>query len=343
MIKISFGLSCFCKYIKNNTAEVKMKALHFDGRKLSLREKPKPLPGAGEVLIRVHYAGICNTDLEILKGYLGFTGTIGHEFVGVVEEAPEANLVGKIVVGEINLACGKCEFCSQGLSRHCPNRTVLGILGKDGAMAEYLTLPVNNVHVVPPGVSELQAVFTEPLAAACEIVEQLEILSDYRVLVIGDGKLGQLVARVLALYNNHLLVVGKHPAKLALLEKLGIATVTLQKFGERRQQFDLVVEATGSWNGWEMALTAVKPRGLVVLKSTYVGEKPFNPAPLVINEITVVGSRCGPFSPALHLLRKQRVDPRDLITEIFPLRRWEAAFARAQEPDSLKILLQMDF
>ncbi len=317
-----------------------MKALHFDGQKLALVEKPTPRPKSGEVLIRVRYAGICNTDLEILEGYMGFTGTIGHEFVGEVTQAPDVNLLGKTVVGEINISCGRCEFCLQGLGRHCPNRTVLGILGKDGAMAEYLTLPLSNVHVVPPGVSELQAVFTEPLAAACEITEQLEILSDYRILVIGDGKLAQLVARVLALRNDRVLVVGKHPSKLDLLKKVGIATLTRSEFGESRQQFDLVVEATGSWDGWAMALQAVKPRGFVVLKSTYVGEQPFNPAPLVINEITMVGSRCGPFTPALHLLRKQAVDPRDLISAVFPLEAWEEAFNRAQEADSLKVLLE---
>ena len=317
-----------------------MKALHFDGKKLTLVEKPKPVPAADEVLIKVRYAGICNTDLEILKGYLNFTGTLGHEFVGIVERTTDPNLMGKLVVGEINLACGSCDFCLQGMGRHCPNRTVLGIMGKDGAMAEYLTLPLSNVHVVPPGVGELQAVFTEPLAAACEITEQLEILSDYRVLVIGDGKLAQLIARVLALYSDRLLVVGKHASKLALLKAQGISVVELKDFGERRQQFDLVVEATGSWDGWEMALTAVKPRGFVVLKSTYVGEKPFNPAPLVINEITVIGSRCGPFSTALHLLRKQVVDPRDLITDVFPLERWQDAFARAKEPESLKVLIE---
>ncbi len=317
-----------------------MKALHFDGKSLCLTEKEIPRPGKGESLIKIRYAGICNTDLEILKGYMAFTGTIGHEFVGTVEKSGNPDLIGKRVVGEINLACGKCEFCLQGLDRHCPNRTVLGIAGKDGALAEYVTLPDRNLHVVPPEVSDLKAVFTEPLAAACEITEQLQILPEYRVLVLGDGKLAQLIARVLSIYTDKLLVVGKHLHKLKLLKDLEITGVVLSEFKEKEQSFHLVVEATGSWEGWETALRFVRPRGFLVLKSTYAGEHIFNPAPLVINEITVVGSRCGPFIPALQLLKRGAVDPSDLVQKIYRIDEWEEAFRLAQDPKSLKVLIE---
>ncbi|HFE65504.1 MAG TPA: alcohol dehydrogenase [Caldithrix sp.] len=317
-----------------------MKALHFDGKNLSLVEKSKPVPAKGEALVRVVYAGICNTDLEIMKGYMGFRGTPGHEFVGIVEQAETAELVGKRVVGEINLACGKCGFCRQGLERHCPNRTVLGIAGKDGAFAEYLTLPEQNLHPVARSISDLQAVFTEPLAAACEIPEQLHILPDYRVLLLGDGKLAQFIARVLHLHSAHLLVVGKHPEKLNRLKERGIATCLLDDFKEPDQSFQVVVEATGSWGAWELALKKVRPRGVLVLKSTYAGENRFNPAAIVIQEITVIGSRCGPFNAALHLMENNLIDPSDLLTRVFPVSEWRQAFELAKNPESLKVVLE---
>lgn len=319
-----------------------MKALHFDGETLQLTDKPVPRPGPDEALVRVKYAGICNTDLEILNGYMNFRGTPGHEFVGVVEKAADTALIGKRVVGEINLACGKCEFCLQGLGRHCPHRTVLGILNKDGAFAQYLTLPVQNLHVLPPEIPALKAVFTEPLAAACEILEQLQILPEYRVLVIGDGKLGQLIARVLSLYTDRLWVAGKHPEKLAKLQDAGIRTLLPGEPERDKAHYHVVVEATGSFSGWELALQKVRPRGFLVLKSTYAGDHSFNLAPLVIDEITVVGSRCGPFGTALHLLRKNALDPRDLVSGIYPLNEWEKAFAAARQPQSLKIILDMN-
>ena len=318
-----------------------MKALHFDGKELQEVEKPVPQPADDEVLIRVHYAGICNTDLEILKGYMDFRGTPGHEFVGTVVQSPDARLTGRRVVGEINLACGRCEYCRQGLGRHCPHRTVLGIAGKDGAFAEYLTLPIANVHVVPDSVSELQAVFTEPLAAACEILEQLHILPEYRVLVLGDGKLAQLIARVLHLYTDKLWVVGKHPQKLALLEEQGIATLTLEQVRQKTDRYHVVVEATGSFSGWELALQKVRPRGFLVLKSTLAGEQSLNLAPVVIDEITVVGSRCGPFPMALHLLERHRVQTDDLISAVVPFAQWRRAFDLARESESLKVILDM--
>ncbi len=317
-----------------------MKALQFDGQKLGLVDSEIPVPGRKEALIKVSYAGICNTDLEILRGYMGFTGILGHEFVGRVERAANPTLVGKHVVGEINLACGNCDFCRQGLGRHCPNRSVLGILNKDGAMAEYVTLPVQNLHVVPGDVGELSAVFTEPLAAACEIIEQLEILPEYRVLILGDGKLAQLVAQVLSLYTENLLLVGKHPEKLGLLRKSNLQSVLLKDFDSPEQSFHVVVEATGSWAGWELGLKMVRPRGFLVLKSTYAQDHPFNLAPVVINEINVLGSRCGSFSDALHFLRKKAVDTESLISGIFPVAQWEDAFHLAQKPEALKVLLE---
>ena len=318
-----------------------MKALRFDGHNLKMIEMPVPQPQENEALIKVKYSGICNTDLEILKGYMNFNGVIGHEFVGVVESAPQSEWHHRIVVGEINLSCGNCEYCHQGLTRHCPNRSVLGIQDKQGVMAEYITLPLRNLHVIPGGVNPLHALFTEPLAAACEIFEQLQVRNDYRILLIGEGKLGQLIARVTKLYTPNLLVLGKHRHKLHLLKKLGISTAHVEEFkiGDSGK-FHVVIEATGSWQGWELALRAVRPQGFIVLKSTYAAEQVFNPAPLVIHEITVLGSRCGPFSLALQLLMKKKVKVNDLITATFPFDDWETAFDKASNYDSLKIILE---
>ncbi len=317
-----------------------MKALHFDGEKLNLIEKEKPALSNGDALIRMNYAGICNTDLEILNGYMGFTGTPGHEFVGTVVNSSTATLIGKRVVGEINLACGECDFCVKGLSRHCVNRRVLGISGKDGALAEYMTLPERNLHAVPEEISDISAVFTEPLAAACEINEQLEILPEYHVLIIGDGKLAQLIARVVSLYTDKLRVVGKHRRKLDLLKRLNIDTVELKDFNDKKLSYHVVIEATGNWQGWELALEMVRPRGFLVLKSTFAEPHSFNTAPLVVNEITVVGSRCGPFSDAIHFLRRGVVEPTDLVSDILPFSQWEKGFKLAQEPESLKVIFE---
>jgi threonine dehydrogenase-like Zn-dependent dehydrogenase len=317
-----------------------MNALCFDGKTLQLLDRSRPQAGEQEALIKVLYSGICNTDLEILKGYMDFRGIIGHEFVGRVEEAPYPELTGKTVVGEINLACGHCEYCAAGLDRHCPNRTVLGIQGKDGVMADYVTLPVRNLHVIQSKMGFKNAVFTEPLAAACEILEQVDILPEYRILLIGDGKLAQLIARVISLHCDRLQVVGRHSAKLLLLEKLGISTVLQQDFHETDHSYHMVIEATGSWDGWNMAVRYVRPRGFLVLKSTYAGDHSFNPAPLVINEVTLIGSRCGPFREAIYLLKKGLVNPAGLITACLPLSQWKQAFTVARQPDTLKVILE---
>lgn len=318
-----------------------MKALYFDGKSLSLKDVPIPEPAANEALIRVLYAGICNTDLEILKGYMGFRGIPGHEFVGVVEEAPFADWMGKKVVGEINIACGKCDFCRQGVKSHCLDRQVLGISKKDGAFAEYITLPVQNLHVLPPNVPEIEAVFVEPLAAACEIMEQIELYPEYRVLILGDGKLAQLIAQVVIPHAGDVTVVGKSRYKLKIMKKFGATTFLKDEFDGRPKSFHVVIEATGSWSGWKMAVELVRPRGYIVLKSTYAGEYKFNPASLVVDEITVIGSRCGPFSRALSLLERNQIELEPLISGIYEIEDYRKAFRKAQERDILKILLQL--
>lgn len=265
---------------------------------------------------------------------------LGHEFVGMVEKSSQPEWMNKQVVGEINVGCGNCEFCFQGLGRHCPNRSVVGIQEEQGAIADYISLPHKNLHLVPTGLKSQFAVFTEPLAAACEIFEQIQLLPEYRVLVIGDGKLAQLIARVVSLHTDKLKVLGKHPAKLNLLQKLGIQTINLDQYHPENGHYHVVIEASGSWHGWEMAVRVVRPRGFLILKSTYAGIQQFNPAAIVINEINVIGSRCGPFPIALKLLHKGQVDPTDLITETFALTEWEKAFKRAGDGNSLKIILK---
>ena len=316
-----------------------MQALVFEGR-LSLAEVPKPhIPG--EALVRVSMAGICKTDVEICKGYMDFRGILGHEFCGVVEDSPDRTLVGKRVVGEINASCQACRWCAQGLGRHCPDRTVLGISGRNGAMAEYLTLPVANLLEVPPSVSDEMAVFVEPLAAALEIPDQVQIRPDSRVLVIGDGKLGLLIAMVLRLSGCEALLVGRHPEKLALFAGNNGRTITVDMLLQSSERFDLVVEASGSPRGWELAVDRVRPRGTIVLKSTYHGGLNFNPAALVINEITLVGSRCGPFAPALRLMEAGLVDPTPLISAVYSLDQAEEAFLKSQDKRALKVLLKV--
>jgi threonine dehydrogenase-like Zn-dependent dehydrogenase len=317
-----------------------MKAVVFDGT-IQLKEIPEPQVRQNEALVKVHLAGICNTDLEISRGYMSFRGVLGHEFVGTVERSPQGVLEGSRVVGEINAGCGACPACAQGLERHCPNRTVLGILGRDGAMAEYLTLPVSNLVAIPDTVDDEKAVFIEPIAAALEILEQVRIQPADSVLVIGDGKLGMLICMVLRLTGCNLTVVGKHPDKLALLKPLGVQTMPLNEFSESSETFDAVVEASGNQSGWELAVKHLRPRGTLILKSTYHGEVNFNPAPLVINEITVVGSRCGQFAPAVRLLHRNLIDPTPLISGVYPLDRAEEALKRSADKDTFKILLKM--
>jgi len=318
--------------------------------KLHKQEKQIPRGKPGWAVVRVRLAGICNTDIEILRGYHAFQGTPGHEFVGEVVDCAERRWMGRRVVGEINIACeglgrkSKCGFCSRGIPTHCEHRRVLGIIKHDGAFAEYLTLPVCNLHKVPDGVSDEQAVFTEPLAAACEILEQVSIRNHHKVAVLGDGKLAQLIARVLVAAGPKVTMLGKHANKLALARKAGIATTQVRREARGvfkiRKRWTMVVEATGSPEGFARALAMLEPRGTLVLKSTFHGAAQFETWPIVVNEISVVGSRCGPFRPALEMLRCGRVDPRPLISRVFPLREAAAAIVYAQRPGVMKVLLR---
>jgi threonine dehydrogenase-like Zn-dependent dehydrogenase len=289
-------------------------------------------------LVRVRLAGICATDLQILQGYMGFQGVPGHEFVGEVVEGPEA-LRGQRVVGEINFACGGCLLCAQGLGRHCPTRRVMGILHANGSFAEYVSVPVVNLHPVPDSVADEAAVFTEPLAAACEILDQIQVQPSDDVIVLGDGKLGQLCAQVVHSAGARVSVVGKHPHKLALLHQHDIATVLLTDW--RPRPADVVVEATGSTAGLQLAMQSLRPRGTLVLKSTVAAAHSLSLAPLVIHEITVVGSRCGRFPLALHALEQQRVAVVPLIDRVYAWRNGLEAVAHAARPGTLKILLRL--
>jgi threonine dehydrogenase-like Zn-dependent dehydrogenase len=301
---------------------------------------PYPAPPPGEALIRVRLAGICNTDLELVRGYLNFRGILGHEFVGEVVQAADATWLGQRVVGDINAACRsqECAACAAGQPTHCPNRTTLGIAGRDGAFADYLILPQANLYAVPENVSDEMAVFTEPLAAACEILAQIQIAPTDRVVVLGDGKLGLLVAAVLRLTGADLTLVGRHRDKLAIAAGWGIK-VRLADETAQASFADVVVECTGSPQGFESARRLLRPRGTLVLKSTYHGALSVDMSGLVVDEITLLGSRCGPFAPALRLLASSLVDPRRLISETFALDQAEAAFARAAAPGVLKVLL----
>jgi threonine dehydrogenase-like Zn-dependent dehydrogenase len=318
-----------------------MRALRVGDGATSLVDIAPPAAG-GEAIVRVLLSGICNTDLEIARGYAGFRGTIGHEFVGVVEDPGAGGLPrGARVVGEINAGCGACARCAAGDPRHCATRTVLGIVGRDGAHAEQLRLPAVNLVRVPDSVADLAAVFVEPLAAACGVLERAPRAADpaARVAVIGDGKLGLLCARVLVAAGGRPLLIGKHAAKRALAARSGVETADPAQAGQRGRGFDVVIEASGAAAGFELALALLDPQGTLVLKSTFHGLTPIDTARLVVEEITVVGSRCGRFAPALELLARGAVEVRDLISETLPLARAEAALARAGEPGVLKVLL----
>jgi len=301
-------------------------------------DRPTPTPRPGEALIRVRVAGVCNTDLELVKGYMQFKGIPGHEFVGVVERAPGAEeWEGRRVVGDINIACGDCPTCRAGRPTHCPHRTTLGIAGRDGAFAEYLTLPVRNLYPVPNSLSDETAVFAEPLAAACEIIQQVHVHPTDRVIVLGDGKLGLLCAQVLALTGCALTVVGHHQEKLDILAQRGIATALGEEAVEA--EADLVVEATGHPAGYAAARRLVRPRGIIVLKSTYHGPVDADLTMAAVDEITLVGSRCGPFAPALRLLEQDLVDVLPLIQARYPLDEATTAFEHAARPGALKVLV----
>ncbi|HQE83287.1 MAG TPA: alcohol dehydrogenase catalytic domain-containing protein [Candidatus Hydrogenedentes bacterium] len=315
-----------------------MKALVFDG-KPHIADVPRPVPAPDEALVRVRYAGICNTDIEILRGYMKFKGIPGHEFVGVVEEASNQHLLGKRVVGEINCVCGACEYCQREMPHHCCARTVLGIQGRDGAFAEYLTLPEENLHLVPESVPDEIAVFTEPAAAAFRIPEQVEIDADDRIIVLGDGKLGLLAAQVLWLQAKNLVCVGRHPWKLEVLTPLCIQTRLADEPLEGGAE--IVVDATGSAAGFSRALQLVRPEGVVVLKTTVAGRSEVDLSLPVINEVQIVGSRCGPFRPALEALALGTVVVKPMISATYPLDEADRALEHAQSGDAIKILLQI--
>lgn len=322
-----------------------MRALVFEAGAVRLAERPRPTPRPGEALLRIRQAGICATDLEIARGYMGFEGVLGHEAVGEIvafgadTAAPPELAIGARVVPSINFACGACATCRAGDGRHCPTRSVLGILARDGAMAEYATAPLANLHPVPAGLPDEAAVFTEPLAAAIHAFDAVPLDPSSRVLVLGDGKLGLLIALALAARPEPVataMLMGRHPDKLAIAAAAGLETA--QAGVDAVGRFDVVVEATGHPDGLAAAFAALRPRGTLVLKSTYAQGAP-NLAPVVINELRVVGSRCGPFAPALDALASGRIDPRPLIAARHRLVDGEAAFAQAGTRGVLKVLL----
>jgi alcohol dehydrogenase len=322
----------------NSHKMVMMKALYFDER-LSLREVDGPQCRPGEALIQVMLAGICGTDRQILKGYSGFRGIPGHEFVGRVVKCDDAGWIGKRVVGEINVTCRACEWCRRGLGRHCPRRTVMGIINRPGAFADFVALPTFNLHEVPPDVPNEAAAFTEPLAAACEILEQMPIPHGTPVAVLGDGRLGLLVAQVLQYAKAEVTVIGRHDDKLGLASKWGINIIHAERRSIPARSFTIVVEATGSPRGLEQALRIVAPRGTVVMKSTFHQPARFDTARLVVDEINLLGSRCGNFTQALELLGSGNIRVLELISKIFPLDAGVEAFEHMSRTPCLKVLL----
>ncbi len=317
-----------------------MKALFYEKDIRYISDYPKPVPLEGEALIKIRLAGICNTDIEITKGYMNFIGVPGHEFVGIVEDvnSDDKKLIGKRVVGDINCSCHKpdCEYCNKNLGRHCPDRITLGIDRKDGCFAEYITLPIENLVEVPDSVTDKNAVFSEPLAAAFEIQEQVEIKPGNKVLIVGDGKLGILINHAISTTNAEIYHVGKHPEKLKHLSSEH-CTILL-KDEKVNTKFDIVIEATGSPEGFQYSVEHTKPRGILVLKSTLAGSQNINLSPIVVNEITVVGSRCGIISRAIDYL-KTGVDFTPLVSEIFPIEKGVEAFSAAKEKKAIKILI----
>lgn len=309
-----------------------MLSVHLEHGAVTVKKEPLPRVAKGFARIRLLAAGICSTDLELQRGYYGFSGTPGHEFVGELED-------GTRVAGEINLACGRCAWCARGLGRHCANRTVLGIVKHPGAFREFLTLPLENLHRVPQSIPTDHAVFIEPVAAACEILDQIRIGKGTRVAVLGDGKLGLLIAQVLQAHGASVLLLGRHREKMRFVEWSGAtAQVLREKLPERA--FPMVVDATGSPKGLRAAIAMCEPRGTVVMKSTVHGLVPIDTAPAIVNEITLVGSRCGRFEPALRMLASGKVRVGDLISEAFPLDRAPDAFRRAASNGVLKVLLR---
>jgi alcohol dehydrogenase len=317
-----------------------MRALVFDNTLTFQPRRPEPPVASGDTLIRVRQAGICATDLEITKGYMGFRGVLGHEFVGEVVHSADRKLLGQRVVGEINVVCGRCDLCLSGLSSHCRNRSVLGILNRDGAFAEYVRLPAVNLHVVPASIDDDSATFVEPLAAAYQVLKQVNFDGRKWVTVLGDGRLGLLVAQVLRDADCKVRVIGRHPTKMALCEKWSIRSRPLADIVPRHDQ-DVVVDCTGSAAGFELALEMVRPRGTVVLKTTAAAGKPLNLAPVVIDEINIVGSRCGPFREAIRGLAEKRIDVTSLIHRRMKLEQGVEAMDLAGRPGVLKVILSI--
>jgi len=316
----------------------KLLAVFIDSGKVSTRDVDAPRRPPGFALIRLRVAGICNTDLELQRGYYGFSGIPGHEFVGEVVESDTPSLVGRRVVGEINLACGRCAFCAAGMGRHCDSRTVLGIIKHPGAFAEYLTLPDSNLRLVPDHVSDEQAVFVEPLAAACEILEQVSLPAGTEVAVLGDGKLGLLIAQALLAHGARVTLYGRHAEKLKIAQRAG--AVVVDSLDYPRARFSFVVEATGSAEGLRQAIGMVRARGTVIMKSTVHDQVSVDMSPVIVNEIGLLGSRCGLFEPALELLSAGKVDVASMLSAEFALSDAPAAFAEASRRGVLKVLLR---
>jgi len=315
-----------------------VKALRFDGKNLKYIEN-YPKPPSDEVLVKVSIAGICGTDLEILQGYMSYEGVLGHEFVGLVVESKNKELIGKRVVGEINVGCEKCDSCKKGMQRHCPNRTVLGILNHDGAFAEYLSMPERNLHIIPDSITDKQAVFIEPIAAAFEIKEQVKLQPDWEIAVVGDGRLAQLIISVLKTACSDITCFGRHQNKLEIVKKQGVK-VKIGIGPEDQHNFDLVVEATGSNSGFSDSMKIVKPKGVIILKSTIASKENLDLTPAVVNEVTLVGSRCGPFTPAINALASGIISVDDLIDSEYRLEEFKEAFDRAKKSGVLKVLFK---
>src|ERR1700685_745469 len=314
-----------------------MLSVHLEAGRVEVRRQPLPRIPEGFARIRLLAAGICNTDLELQRGYYGFRGTPGHEFVGEVVESDDRSWVGERVVGEINLACGKCAWCERGLGRHCPTRKVLGIVKQPGAFREFLTLPERNLRRVPREISSEEAVFIEPLAAACEILDQVRIPRGAPVAVLGDGKLGLLASQVLHAHGAQVHLYGRHKEKLRIAESAGVSTEIAKKLPVGKYEF--VVEATGSSQGLQEAVRMTQPRGTIIMKSTVHGLVSIDSAPVIVNEITLVGSRCGRFEPALRLLKNRQVHVDAMISEVLPLKSAPQAFRKAAQPGVLEVLL----
>ncbi len=313
-----------------------MQSLYFDGQNVHIKEIAIPIVD-NEVLIRILMAGICKTDLEIIKGYMGFNGIIGHEFVGEVVEAENKELIGKRVVGEINCPCYNCSFCRKGMTHHCPNRTVLGIYNRNGVFAEYTTLPEKNLHLVSDNVPDKIAVFTEPVAAGFRILEQVRFNPNDFVVVLGDGRMGQIISQIIKPFVKKLVCVGKHEDKLILLQKLGIETCLIRDCQLRN--VDIVIDATGSPEAQSFALDILRPQGTLVIKSTTEMPNVINLSKLVVDEITIIGSRCGPFIPALKALAEKKIEVEYMISHIFPFRNIIKAFEIVQNKNCLKVLI----